>query len=135
MYKDAFAIRNKDFEIAAGVTVIIDDDVDRALNQVRQNVGFYVGGMGAKNFNVHKDHVTRMGFGEEAERSRNCSLAGTGTKPSRPCRENCVTRFPWLARRNVSEIDCRPGKESPVTMLKVGSANPETLRFMAEELL
>ena len=40
MYGDALAIRNADFEIAAGATVIIDDDVDRALDQVRQNVGF-----------------------------------------------------------------------------------------------
>ena len=31
MYKDAMRIRNKDFEIAASVPVIIDDDVQRAL--------------------------------------------------------------------------------------------------------
>ena len=68
MYQDAMRIRNKDFQIAATVTVIIDNDVQRALDQIKQNVGFYVGGMGAKSFNVHKDHVSRMGFGAEADR-------------------------------------------------------------------
>ena len=113
MYKDAMAIRSKDFEIAAGVTVIIDDDIEGALNQVRQNVGFYVGGMGAKNFNVHKDHVTRMGFGaRKPNGSRNCSLPGAGTRQWRPCPRNCATKSPWSARRNGSAIDCRPGKRA-----------------------
>ena len=49
MYTDAMRIKNSDFEIArGGVPVIIDDDVDRALSQIKQNVGFYVGGMGCE---------------------------------------------------------------------------------------
>ena len=59
-YAEMMKIRKPDFEIAAAIPVVIDDDVDRARMQIKQNVGFYVGGMGAKTFNVHKDHVLSL---------------------------------------------------------------------------
>ena len=135
LYKDAMRIRNKDFEIAASVPVIIDDDVQQALNQIKQNVGFYVGGMGAKSFNVHKDHVTRMGFGEAADRVQELFFAGR--------RDAAIAAVPNELSDEISLVGPKERirerlaawKESPVTMLNVGSANAETLRFMAEELL
>ena len=135
LYKDAMRIRNKDFEIAASVPVIIDDDVQRALNQIKQNVGFYVGGMGAKSFNVHKDHVTRMGFGEAADRVQELFFAGRrdaaiAAVPNELCDEISLVGPKERIRERLAAW-----KESPVTMLNVGSANAETLRFMAEELL
>ena len=135
LYKDAMRIRNKDFEIAASVPVIIDDDVQRALNQIKQNVGFYVGGMGAKSFNVHKDHVTRMGFGEAADRVQELFFAGRrdaaiAAVPNELCDEISLVGPKERIRERLAAW-----KESSVTMLNVGSANAETLRFMAEELL
>ena len=135
LYKDAMRIRNKDFEIAASVPVIIDDDVQRALNQIKQNVGFYVGGMGAKSFNVHKDHVTRMGFGEAADRVQELFFAGRrdaaiAAVPNELCDEISLVGPKERIRERLAAW-----QESPVTMLNVGSANAETLRFMAEELL
>ena len=135
MYKDALAIRNEDFEIAAGVTVIIDDDVDGALNQIRQNVGFYVGGMGAKSFNVHKDHVTRMGFGAQAERIQELFLSGRRDEAMAAVPAELCDEISLVGPKERIRDRLQAWKESPVTMLKVGSANPETLRFMAEELL
>ena len=135
MYKDAMRIRNKDFEIAAAVPVIVDDDVQRALDQIKQNVGFYVGGMGAKNFNVHKDHVVRMGFGDAAERIQELFFAGRRDEamaavPNELCDEIALVGPKERIRERLAAW-----KESPVTMINVGSGNPDTLRFMAEELL
>ena len=135
MYKDALDIRNRDFEIAAGVTVIIDDDVEGALDQVRQSVGFYVGGMGAKSFNVHKDHVTRMGFGEEAERVQELFLGGRRDEAIAAVPRELCDEISLVGPQERIRDRLQAWKESPVTMLKVGSSNPETLRFMAEELL
>jgi F420-dependent oxidoreductase-like protein len=53
-YSEAMKIKPAGFEIAAAVPVVIDDDVDKARSAIKQNVGFYVGGMGAKNYNMHK---------------------------------------------------------------------------------
>ena len=135
MYADAMRIRNSDFQIAASVPVIIDDDVQRALDQIKQNVGFYVGGMGAKSFNVHKDHVSRMGFGDAANRVQELFFAGRRDEamaavPNELCDEIALVGPKARIRERLAAW-----KESPVTMLNVGAGNPETLQFMAEELL
>ena len=135
MYAEAMRVRNAEFEIAASVPVIIDDDVQGALNKIKRNVGFYVGGMGAKSFNVHKDHVTRMGFGEAADRVQALFFAGRRDEamaavPNELCDEIALVGPKARIRERLAAW-----KESPVTMLNVGAANPETLRFMAEEML
>lgn len=135
VYADAMEIRAPGFEIAATLPVIIDDDVDRALLQVKQQVGFYVGGMGAKSFNVHKEHVSRLGFAEAAERIQALFLSGQ--------RELAIAAVPDQLADEISLVGPKARirerlaawRESPVTMLSVGSADPATLQFLAEELL
>lgn len=135
VYKDAMAIKGPQFEIAATLPVILDDDVDRALMQVKQQVGFYVGGMGAKTFNVHKDHISRFGFAEAAEEIQRLFLSGQ--------RDQAIAAVPDQLADEISlcgpkeRIRERLGawRDSPVTQLVVGSSDPETLRFMAEEVL
>ena len=135
MYQDAMRIRNKDFQIAATVTVIIDNDVQRALDQIKQNVGFYVGGMGAKSFNVHKDHVSRMGFGAEADRVQELFFAGRRDEAIAAVPDELCDEISLVGPKERIRERLAAWKDSPVTMLNVGSANPDTLRFMAEELL
>lgn len=135
VYKDAMAIRAADFEIAATLPVIINDDLDAALMQVKQQVGFYVGGMGAKTFNVHKDHVSRFGFEDAANEIQDLFMAGK--------RDQAIAAVPDELADEISlcgskdRISDRLGawKESPVTQLSVGAADADTLRFLAEELL
>ncbi len=135
VYKDAMAIRGPDFEIAAAVPVIVDDDVDRALLQVKQQVGFYVGGMGAKDFNVHKDHVSRFGFADAADQIQALFLSGR--------RDEAIAAVPDELADEISLVGPKARildrleawKESPVTQITVGSADPATLQFMAEALL
>ena len=135
MYKDAMAIRAKDFEIAASVPVIVDDDVDRALAQIKQNVGFYVGGMGAKSFNVHKDHVSRMGFGAEADRIQELFLSGRRDQAIAAVPDQLCDEISLVGPKERIRDRLAAWKESPVTMLHIGTGDPDTLRFMAEELL
>ena len=134
-YKDAMAIRNSDFEIAASATVIVDDDVQRAIDQVKQNVGFYVGGMGAKSFNVHKDHVSRMGFGEAADRVQELFLSGRRDEAIAAVPDELCDEISLLGPRERIRERLQAWKDSPVTMLNVGAADKDTLRMMAEEVL
>ena len=75
-YAEAMRIKSQDFEIAAAVPVVIDDDIDKARTQIKQNVGFYVGEWGAKTFNVHKDHVGRMGYADAAQEIQDLFMSG-----------------------------------------------------------
>ena len=135
MYKDAMGIKNMDFEIAASVPVIVDDDVDRALMQIKQNVGFYVGGMGAKSFNVHKDHISRMGFGDEAQHVQDLFMAGRRDEAMAAVPDQLCDEIALVGPKDRIRDRLAAWKESPVTMLNVGASDLDTLRFMAEELL
>ena len=66
-----------DFEIANLVSVVIDDDVEAAADFVRMSLGFYIGGMGAREVNFHANLFARMGYGDEVERD-------PGPVPRRP---------------------------------------------------
>ena len=65
-----------DLAIQAGVQVNLTNDVAAALAAQKPFVALYVGGMGAKKKNFHKDMMTRRGFPEAAERIQELFLAG-----------------------------------------------------------
>jgi alkanesulfonate monooxygenase SsuD/methylene tetrahydromethanopterin reductase-like flavin-dependent oxidoreductase (luciferase family) len=65
-----------DLAIQAGVQVNLTDDVAGALAAQKPFVALYVGGMGAKRKNFHKDMMARRGFPEAAERIQELFLAG-----------------------------------------------------------
>jgi F420-dependent oxidoreductase-like protein len=135
VYSDAMQIRAPGFEIAASVPVVIDDDLDRALATVKQSVGFYVGGMGAKTFNVHKDHVSRMGFAEEANQIQDLFLSGQRDQAIAAVPDQLADEISLCGSKERIRDRLNAWKDSPVTMLNVGTADADTMRFLAEELL
>ena len=135
VYRDAMERRTSDFEIAATLSVIIDDDLDRALMQVKQQVGFYVGGMGAKTFNVHKDHISRLGFEDAANEIQDLFMSGKRDQAIAAVPDQLVDEISLCGPKERIRDRLAAWRESPVTMLSVGSADADTLRFLAEELL
>ena len=75
VYADQIAHARPGFEIMQGVSVIIDDDVERALMPLKHNLALYIGGMGAKSRNFHNELVQRMGFPEAAAQIQDLYLA------------------------------------------------------------
>ena len=134
LYGESIAHRPPDFEIAAGVSVIIDDDLPRALNSLKPNVGFYIGGMGAKTFNVHKDHVSRMGFADEAEQIQELFLSGQRDQAIAAVPDELVDEMSLCGSKERIRDRLQAWKDSPVTSLTV-QGNKEAMQFMAEELL
>jgi F420-dependent oxidoreductase-like protein len=65
-----------DFEVAASVPVVVDDDVERAADRVRPLLALYIGGMGAKGKNFHLDVFARLGYPDACERIQESFLAG-----------------------------------------------------------
>jgi F420-dependent oxidoreductase-like protein len=66
----------KDLEIVANVGLTITDDVKAALDRGRPMLALYVGGMGAKEKNFHKQAMVDRGYGEVADRIQELFLAG-----------------------------------------------------------
>jgi F420-dependent oxidoreductase-like protein len=65
-----------EFDIAPGVNVAIDDDVDRARDQMRHFIALYVGGMGSRDRNFYNALVQRYGFEHAAREIQDLYLEG-----------------------------------------------------------
>ena len=65
-----------DFDVAAVVPVVIDDEVEAAADKIRPMLALYAGGMGAKEANFHLDVFARMGFAEACATIQDHYLAG-----------------------------------------------------------
>ncbi|MQA60734.1 MAG: LLM class F420-dependent oxidoreductase [Actinophytocola sp.] len=65
-----------DFEIAASVPVLVNDDVELCANLIRPSLALYIGGMGAKQANFHRDVFARMGYEDVAHKVQELYLAG-----------------------------------------------------------
>jgi alkanesulfonate monooxygenase SsuD/methylene tetrahydromethanopterin reductase-like flavin-dependent oxidoreductase (luciferase family) len=64
------------FEVAATVQVIVDDDIERAADMIRPFLALYMGGMGARGQNFHFDVFARMGYEDVAVKVQDLYLAG-----------------------------------------------------------
>jgi alkanesulfonate monooxygenase SsuD/methylene tetrahydromethanopterin reductase-like flavin-dependent oxidoreductase (luciferase family) len=65
-----------DFEVIALVRVVVDDDIEAAADQVRPQLAFAIGGMGARGANFNFDAFVRLGYEEEATKIQHCFLDG-----------------------------------------------------------
>jgi len=121
-----------DFEIPNLVSVVINDDVDAAADFVRMSLGFYIGGMGAREVNFHANVFARMGYGDEVEEIQDLFLAGR--------KDEAIKRVPLQLVEDVAlvgpedkireELDGKWRKTAMTTMLVSGS--PPDLRKIAD---
>jgi F420-dependent oxidoreductase-like protein len=65
-----------DFEIAGVVPVMIDDNVEAAADWIRPMLALYIGGMGSRSQNFHRDVFVRMGFGDVCDQITELYLGG-----------------------------------------------------------
>ncbi len=79
---EGFAVRSpalspvSDFEVAVQLAVIPHPDVEKAADLVRPIIALYVGGMGAKGANFHRNVVDRLGYSDDCDRIQELYLAG-----------------------------------------------------------
>jgi len=123
------------FEIAANCSVVVTDDVDGALDGMRSTLGFYIGGMGAKDMNFHKQVFARMGYEREADRIQDLFLEGR--------RQEAVAAVPRSMAADISLVgpvarirdELAMWEEAGVAMLVVGARGPGEMRAVADAVL
>ena len=64
------------FEVACVVPTIVGDDVEACADLLRPTLALYIGGMGAKDRNFHKDVFARLGYEDACEKIQEAYLAG-----------------------------------------------------------
>ena len=79
---EGFALRSpalspaSQFEVAVQLAVIPHPDVEAAADMVRPIIALYVGGMGAKGANFHRNVIDRLGYSDDCDRIQELYLAG-----------------------------------------------------------
>jgi F420-dependent oxidoreductase-like protein len=68
--------RADDFEVACAVPIVPGDDIGACADLLRPNLALYIGGMGARDRNFHKDVFVRLGYEAECEKIQEAYLDG-----------------------------------------------------------
>lgn len=122
----------KDFDIAAGCTVILGDDVKACLAQIKPTLALYVGGMGARNKNFHNEMAVKYGYGEIAAKIQDLYLSGrkaeaTELVPDELCDELSLCGPEARVRQRY-----KTWAECGATTMLIQTGQREAMRLMAE---
>ena len=135
VYEDQIAQRKPGFEIAQFLMVNENDDLEQALLPVKYMLGFYIGGMGAKKRNFHKELMARMGYEAEADKVQDLFMEGKRDEAVHHVPTDFADEISLCGPRDRIKERLEAWKETPVTSLLVASQDPASLRTMAELVL
>jgi F420-dependent oxidoreductase-like protein len=123
------------FEIATNCSVVVTDDIESTLEAMKPTLGFYIGGMGARDMNFHKQVFGRMGYEKEADEIQDLFFAGE--------RDKAIAAVPAQMAADISLVGPAPKirddlamwEEAGVTMLVIGARDLAEMRGVAEVIL
>jgi F420-dependent oxidoreductase-like protein len=119
------------FDVACMVSVVVDDDVQRAADKVRPMLALYVGGMGARGANFHYDVLARMGYEAECAHIQDLYLAGARAEAAGAVPLSMVEKVALVGPRAKIADEWTAWEKSLVTTMLV-SGTADDLRLVAE---
>jgi F420-dependent oxidoreductase-like protein len=122
----------KDFDIAAGCTVAIGDDVKACLAEMKPNLALYMGGMGARDKNFHNEMAIKYGYADAAARIQELYLAGRKAEATEAVPDDLCDEMSLCGPVARIRERYRAWEDAGVTTLLVQSRQPEALELMAE---
>lgn len=123
------------FEIAPLVFFNVSDDVETALLPVKAMLGFYIGGMGAKKHNFHKELMARMGYEAEANRIQELFFDGKRDEAIAAVPDRFADEIALVGPVERIRDRLQAWESTPVTMLLVMSHDLSLVRTVAEAVL
>jgi F420-dependent oxidoreductase-like protein len=135
VYAESLAAARPGFEIAQLMQVAITDDLEAGLMPVKSMLGFYIGGMGSRKRNFHKELMGRMGFAAEAEKIQELFFEGKRAEAIASVPDQFADEISLVGPTERIRDRLEAWKETPVTTLLLGNRDVETLRAVAEMVL
>jgi F420-dependent oxidoreductase-like protein len=123
------------FEISATCHVQITDDPAAAIAAMKPFVALYMGGMGAKDQNFHKQVFERMGYADVADQVQSLYLEGRKDEATALIPDTLVDELHIIGDVAKVRDKVAEWEESRVTMLLVTAHSPEQIRTLAEAVL
>ncbi|MGK5685369.1 LLM class F420-dependent oxidoreductase [Actinoplanes sp. URMC 104] len=87
------------FDVAAGVPVVVGDDVARCADVLRPYTSLYVGGMGSREQNFYNQLAVRMGYADEAARVQELYLSGRKAEAAAAVPQEFIERTSILGNK------------------------------------
>ena len=125
----------QEFEVAAMVPFIVDDEVEAAVDMVRPFYALYFGGMGAKGGkNFHASVAIRMGYEAEISEIQDLYLDGKKDQAAAKIPSELIQKMSLLGPADKIRHDLQAWQDSFVTTLVI-HGDPTLLRQAAEIVL
>jgi F420-dependent oxidoreductase-like protein len=122
----------RNFEIQAHAHVEVNNDVKAALDKLKPDVALYVGGMGHRDKNFHKDMLIRRGFKDAAERIQELYLAGRKHEATAAVPDEWVDLKSLVGPPKRIIERYRAWENSGITGFGVQSRDPQAIEVIAE---
>lgn len=122
----------QDLEIFARLPVKITNEVRHALNAYKPNIALYVGGMGHRNKNFHKDAMILRGYSETAQRVQDLYLGGRKTEAANAIPDEYIDEMSLVGSRERIMQRYAPWESSGATGLLVITDQDEAIHLMAD---
>jgi F420-dependent oxidoreductase-like protein len=123
-----------DFEVACVVPTIIGDDVEGCADFLRPTLALYIGGMGARDRNFHKDVFARLGYEAECEKIQDAYLDGRKADAAAAVPTSMVEDVYLIGPKDKIRDDLDRWRETCVTTMLV-SGPPPMLEEIADLVL
>jgi F420-dependent oxidoreductase-like protein len=140
IYDESLKNRPDDFEIPVSINIHVNDNLDEALLPTKWMLALYLGGMGAKNDNFHKNLMGRMGFGDAAQEVQDIYMGGDVEKAVNAVPDALADEISLSGPKDRIKERIQDWKKTDVTSLIVGRKETaeeslDVVRFMAEVTL
>ena len=120
------------FDIAAGATVIINDDVKACLGFVKPVLALYIGGMGARGKNFYNDLACRYGFEAEAKKIQDLYLEGKKDEAATTVPDELADEVALVGPPARIKDRLAAWRESGIQTLICATMQVEAVRLLAE---
>jgi F420-dependent oxidoreductase-like protein len=135
VYADSLKEMKPGFEVSQLVIVNQNDDLEQALMPVKSMLGFYIGGMGAKKRNFHKELMSRMGFEAEADKIQELFFEGKRAEAIAVVPDQFADEISLVGSADRIRDRLQAWRDTPVTSILVGGQDKSQLRRYAELIL
>ena len=135
VYADSLAGAPDDFDIVQMVAGHVTDDLPAAYDALRPMLGFYVGGMGSKDRNFHKELMGRMGFPDEAQTIQDLFLAGDRAGAIAAVPDAFIDEVALVGPPERIRDRLGAWRESRVRTMLVHASTPSELQRVAEVVM
>ena len=132
VYAESLVNARPDFDIAQMVSVTITDDIDSGLLAFKYFLSFYIGGMGAKSTNFHKNLFIRLGYEAEADKIQQLFMQDKRDEAARVIPDELADAMSLVGPVDRVRERLQAWRDSRITTMLVTAQDTATLQSLAD---